>query len=290
MTFPGIVATLVGIILIVTALYDVFQTLLRPSETGRLTHLIFRLSWAIVPSRRFPASAPLTILVVIGVWVVLITLGWALVYLPHMPHGFAYQSLEPAEFDPFAESVTMSLVALTTLGLGDVVPAQPVLRLVSPLEALMGFALLSASVSWFMQLYPALARRRAFGLQIESLRRSRTAEEMEAFSDERAASIIDRVTESLAVLTADLVQNSEIFYFADESRRLSAPQAMEYVLELRDVAEGSPRAAVRSAGRALAVIVDELADLLKAQYPHVRGESTDEVVTDVAVAHRRLAR
>ncbi|WJL94310.1 potassium channel family protein [Microbacterium sp. ET2] len=225
MTVLSAVATVSGILLILVALNDVFQTLLRPSGTGRLTHLIFRLAWSLRRTRRVAASAPLTILAVIIVWVSLVTVGWALIYLPHMPDGFAYQSVDASDYHPFAEALTMSMVALTTLGLGDVVPSQPVLRFVSPLEALMGFALLSASVSWFMQVYPALARRRAFDLLVHSLSEARTAEDLAALSAGRAADLLTAVTDSLSTLTADLVQNSEIFYFGSASERMSAPHA-----------------------------------------------------------------
>ncbi|WJL94309.1 hypothetical protein QSU92_09915 [Microbacterium sp. ET2] len=32
-------------------------------------------------------------------------------------------------------------------------------------------------------------------------------------------------------------------------------------------------------------MIEEVASLLKAQYPHVVGESTEEIVTNVAIAH-----
>jgi hypothetical protein len=281
----ALISTVVGVVLIAIALNDVFQTLLRPTGTGRLAHLVFRMAWAIRRSRRYTASGPLTILVVIGLWVGLVAVGWALIYLPHVPEGFAYSGIDASAYHPFAEALTMSLVALTTLGLGDVVPAHPVLRVLSPLEALTGFALLTASVSWFMQLYPALARRRSFGLHIESLREAQVVERWSELSDSRAAETLSAVTAALAGVTADLVQNSEIFYFTDHTQRMSAPRAMEYVLELRDAASASRSPDVQAEGRILAAMVDELVRLLKTQYPHVRGESTEEVVTDVATAH-----
>ena len=57
--------------------------------------------------------------------------------------------------------VYVSMVAVATLGLGDILSATPLLRIVVPLEALVGFVLLTAGISWVLQPYPELIRRRA---------------------------------------------------------------------------------------------------------------------------------
>ena len=171
---------------------------------------------------------------------------------------------------------------LTTLGLGDTVPAAPLLRLLSPLEALAGFALLSASVSWFMQLYPALARRRAFAIELTSLHSAGLTETLEDISPAEASAIVRSSSQALAMVTADLVQNAEIFYFTDGDERLSAARAIGFVTTLRDAALASPHADVRAEGRQLSGILDELATRLRQQYAHVRGESTDDILAAFA--------
>jgi hypothetical protein len=57
-------------------------------------------------------------------------------------------------------SVYFSFETLITLGYGDLVPATPLTKVLSAIEALIGFGLLTASVSMFVLLYPALARMR----------------------------------------------------------------------------------------------------------------------------------
>jgi hypothetical protein len=52
-------------------------------------------------------------------------------------------------------------VTLATLGYGDIVPTSDLLRVLVPLEALVGFALLTAALSWVISVYPALSRRRS---------------------------------------------------------------------------------------------------------------------------------
>ena len=286
-----VLSVLAGVVLVVIALNDVFHTLLRPTATGGLSTFVFRAVWALTRNRRRMATVggPLTILATVVVWLVLITVGWALIYLPWIPDGFSYSGVDPDDFSPFGEAIAFSLVALTTLGLGDVVPAAPLLRVLTPLEALTGFALLSAAVSWFMQLYPALSRRRAFAIELTSLHEAGITTGLDELSDARAASVVRSVSRSLAEVTADLVQNTEIFYFAEKDESLSAPRALHFALELRDAALSSRGVDVRAEGRVLARGIDQLAHVLRTQYPHLGdGESADDVFGNAARGHGHL--
>jgi hypothetical protein len=279
------VSIFVGIAFIAVALNDVFHTLLRPASTGRLTTIFFRATWSLSRrGRRLTVGGPLTVLATIAMWIILIAVGWALVYLPHIRDGFVH-SVDTAQYNPFVESLTYSMVALTTLGLGDVVPTDPVIRAVSPLEALMGFALLSASVSWFLQLYPALARRRSVAIELTGLHESGLAALPSTITPGHATSLITSVAHALAELTADLVQNTEIFYFTERDERLAAARAIGYAMELRNAALSSGDPDVRSAGTLLEKVMDELARVLTDQYPYVSGESTDDVLRAVAESH-----
>ncbi|MDT0184867.1 potassium channel family protein [Microbacterium sp. ARD31] len=286
-----IASTVVGTALILIALNDVFQTLLRPSATGRLTHFVFRFGWALARRRRrsLVSSGALTVLATIGLWLGLLTVGWALLYLPHVPEGFSYSGVDPERYAPFVEALTFSMVALTTLGLGDVIPAEPWIRALSPLEALTGFALLSASVSWFMQLYPALARRRAFAIELTAMHEAGVTTELDRLGSADAVATVRSVTQSLAAVTADLVQNTEIFYFAERDARLSAARALAFTIDLRDAALASHSPELRTAGMVLERVIDELVRVLRAQYPHVRGESPAEVLDHVASSHGHSA-
>ncbi|MFE7630824.1 potassium channel family protein [Kocuria sp. NPDC057446] len=83
---------------------------------------------------------------VVVLWVLLQGVGWALVYLPHVPGGFTYSpGVDPADCPDPVEALYISFVTLATLGFGDVVATDPWIRLATPLEALTGFALLTAA-------------------------------------------------------------------------------------------------------------------------------------------------
>ena len=63
--------------------------------------------------------------------------GWALVYLPHLPQGFSYSGVDPANHPNLAEAIYVSLTTLSTVGFGDVVATSPWIRVAAPLQALL---------------------------------------------------------------------------------------------------------------------------------------------------------
>lgn len=60
-------------------------------------------------------------------------------------------------------------MTLATLGYGDIAPATGWLRALAPLEAVVGFALVTAGISWTLALYPALSRQRALARETSLL-------------------------------------------------------------------------------------------------------------------------
>jgi voltage-gated potassium channel Kch len=77
-----------------------------------------------------------------------------------MPEGFLHATELDAVGTSLLDALYFSLVTLSTLGYGDVSPSHGLLRVAAPLEALLGLGLLTASVSWLLDL-PRVSRRRA---------------------------------------------------------------------------------------------------------------------------------
>jgi hypothetical protein len=265
------VLTGIGIVMIVVGVNDVFRTFVHPSARGRLSTALVRLPWVAV--RRIAntstrAAGPVGVLLVMIIWVVLQVVGWALVYLPHVSTGFSYsEQVEPGQFGAFAEAIYMSIVVLGTLGLGDVVITQPALRLLSPIEALIGFVLLTAGISWIMQLYPALARRRAWALHVSHLRSADFASTVRvAGAASGAAGVLHGLAASAAQVRVDLGQHAETYYFTERDAATCLPTAMRYCADLADVAEASGDPALAPAGATLRAAVDDLAAFLQERY------------------------
>lgn len=158
--------SLAGAGLVMAALRDLFHTLWHPTRHGGLSRLVMTALWRLsqhLRARRRVAGlvGPLAMVTVVGMWATTIILGWAIVYWPHMPEAFAFTAgSQPSQQSGLLDSLYMSLATVATLGLGDIVPTAGWLRVAAPLEALVGFALLTATVSWVLEIYPTLSTRR----------------------------------------------------------------------------------------------------------------------------------
>ncbi|MCK6210759.1 potassium channel family protein [Georgenia sp. EYE_87] len=270
--------SVLGAALIGTALWDVFHTLWHPSGQGRLGHTVMALVWRLLRRRRprlRQLGGPLAMVTVLLAWVVLVGLGGALVFWPHLPGGFNFASgLDPLRGE-FVDAVYLSLVTLTTLGFGDIVPTNPWLRLFAPLEALIGFALLTAVVSWVLQVYPALTRRRALALRLAFLRDAGTLDSLDRLSAPAGARILDGLATAVVHARVDLTQYAETFYFQEKEPDATLAVTVRYAHDLACAGERSEHAEVRLAARTLGRALDDLAQLLDEQFLHRGGDTAD---------------
>lgn len=274
--------SVLGGVLVATALWDVFHTLWHPSGQGPVGKLIMRMVWRLARhlgehGRR--VSGPTTMVLVIATWAGLIVVGWALIYLPHVPDGFSFSpGLDPEQRNNVLDALYLSLVVVATLGLGDIVPTAPGLRFLVPLEALLGFALLTAAVSWVLQVYPALTRRRALSLRLDALRRAGSADVLLDLHPATAARLLADVADAVGAVCVDLLQYSETYYFRDADDRTTLAMTVPYARELADTAARSDSPDVRYAGSALSAVLDDLATVLDDQFLHT-GDGTAGVLS-----------
>ncbi|WP_110853248.1 potassium channel family protein [Georgenia satyanarayanai] len=271
------IATVAGVVLVLAALWDLFHTLWNPSGQGPICRLFMRLVWRTskhVHARAGRLSGPVTLVIVILTWVVLVVVGCALIYWPHVPEAFSYSpGLMPEERGNLLDALYLSAVALVTLGLGDIVPTAGWLQLLVPLEALLGFALLTAAVSWVLQVYPALTRRRSLALRLDALRRAGTAEALPHLDRSAASGLLGELADGVGKVYVDLVQYSETYFFRDSGARTTLAVTVPYALELAEVAEASTVEDVRHGGRTLAEVLADLAEVLDDQFLHTGADT-----------------
>lgn len=228
------IVTPLGALLVLVILRDVFHTLWHPTRHGGLSRLVMRTVWRLSAhrgSRGRPAglAGPLGMVVVVAVWALTVALGWGLVYWPHMPDDFTYASgLPPDQHAGPVDALYVSLVTLATLGLGDIAPATGWLRVLAPMEALVGFVLLSATVAWILGVYPALARRRTLALRLSHLRRGATT--TRSLDSGGGAAVLDGLASALATVTVDFMQYAESYYFHDADENTALPGQLGYAL------------------------------------------------------------
>jgi hypothetical protein len=281
--------TVLGLLAIAGGLNDMFHTLLRPSGRGRLSHLTASTVWRICrhSRRTIRLAGPLAVVCVIVVWTLLQTLGWALIYYPHIPQGFSYSpGITEARYPDAAEALYLSLVTLSTLGYGDVVAVDGWLRLFSPLQAVTGFALLTAAVSWFIQLYPALSRRRALALRLTQLSRIRYAQNLASLDPVAVSRTLESVATDVTEVRVSLSQNAETYYFWEEEPDISLPASIYRAFELCAEAGKSPSPAVRLASGMLENALDDLGTAIREQFA-LDGDTAREIFRSFSADHRR---
>jgi ion channel len=163
-------AALVSMLLIVLMLIDSFETVMLPRRVThpyRLARMYYRAAWRIwrslsalivSPRRRqtfFSVFGPSSILTLFGIWVAgliagFAMLGWSLDVVLTSPEGRS-----PTLFTYFY----LSGVTFFTLGFGDVTPLETGGRLISAIEAGIGFGFLALIISYLPVLYQAFSRR-----------------------------------------------------------------------------------------------------------------------------------
>jgi len=285
--------TALGVGLVLFGLNDVFHNLLYPSGRGTLSHWVLQLVWWLSrrTGHRFGSLAgPFGVMAVIVLWTLLQAAGWALVFYPHVPENYLYsEGLDAARYSNLAEAFYISLVTLGTLGFGDVVPSGPWLRFVAPVEALIGFALLTAALSWFGQIYPALAERRALAARLRALRGVDYASHVAELDPASATRTLERLADDITGAHVALVQNAETYYFREVREDASLAVSVPYALEISRRAQDSASREIRLSGAMLSTAAEDFARLLQEQF-HGSGETPEEAFTAYAADHGYGAR
>ncbi len=286
------VASVVGAALVLVVLWDVFHTLWYPAASGRLSRLamagIWRLSGGGRPlSRTGTLTGPLSLLVVVLTWCVLTVVGWALVYWPHVPESFSFDiGLPPSERADLLDALYISLVTLATLGFGDIVPTAGWLRIAVPLEALIGFAILTAAVSWGLQLYPALSRRRVLAIRLDLLGRADAGERRTLVESSSGPTLLLDLSTAVIQARVDVTQYAETYYFGDPDPASSLPATIGHAAHLAELGTNAVGGDVRLAAHLLGSAVADFAHVVDEEFVHVRG-STADVLAAYAKAHGR---
>ncbi|WP_127474475.1 potassium channel family protein [Microbacterium sulfonylureivorans] len=284
----NVLSTIAGAAVVVYGLSDIFLTLVHPHARGRLTRGIVAGIWAITSRfgrRARAASGPLAAICVVLSWAAIQAIGWALIYLPHVPDGFVYpDGIDPASYPDVLEALYFSLVSLSTLGFGEVVPADPFVRVLSPLQAVTGFALLTGGATWLLQLFPTLARRRSTALYLTLLGRASYPDHIAEADPVSASVVVHAVAQHIASAQVDLSQSPESYYFREGEKPTSLGHALPVAQALADAASASTHADLRVAGLILDDALEELGTCLRDNFGAL-GETRSDVIASFARDH-----
>jgi Ion channel len=160
-----------GALLLAFVARDVHVTILHSSgRNGPLSRLLAKSIWrlALASAFRLPRQrrhkrlnsiGPVLMPLLVGWYIILLIIGFALIYYPHMPEHFSI--IADATSPPWIESFYFSGITLTTLGYGDIVPKTNVMRVAAFMEAASGLGLISLAITYLLSVYRSLERKRA---------------------------------------------------------------------------------------------------------------------------------
>lgn len=276
--------TLLGTALIAIALRDVFDVLFHPRGRGVVARrVVLGVSGA---TRRFTPrghatrllAGPIGYIAVVATWALLLAVGWALVFLPHLPEGFTFDpGLDPSEHSGFADALYVSLVNLTSLGYGDISPASSLLRLLGPIETMFGLGLLTASLSWLISIYSSISRRDSLAHEVHLAKEAeeRLGEKLADGDPELLERLLASFTEQLIASRRDLIHFPIVHYFRTEDEERALSGLLPFLASLVEEAseDGRPHA-LRVRAEMLRMAIDDFAETLRVRL-RLPGESTD---------------
>ncbi|HEU5402047.1 MAG TPA: potassium channel family protein [Terriglobales bacterium] len=163
--------TIAGVGIILFVLLEAFETIILPRQVTRrwrLTRLFYRATWrpyvALVRpcpkkgrERLLSFYGPLSFVLLLVFWGLLLLLGFALL---HLVDG-SVARLGNTGLERLGMALYFSGSTLFTLGLGDIAPHTPLSRFLTVAEAFTGLGFLAIVVGYFRVLYQAFSRREA---------------------------------------------------------------------------------------------------------------------------------
>lgn len=171
---PTFLFTISGLSLLFLVGYDIYATILHArARSGPISETLNRVVWSGTRAVAFRLSrqrrhrllnsiGPLLLPSLIVAVVVLLVIGFGLIYYPHIQKDF--RADVALTTSPFQAALYFSAITLTTLGYGDIVPLTPFLRLTAVVESAAGFSLISLAVTYLLSVYRALESKRVVAL------------------------------------------------------------------------------------------------------------------------------
>src|SRR5829696_1046174 len=285
-TMWEVLAIVGGAALVLVALRDIFDTLFHPHGRGIVSERLIRAIWRVTRRvaganhRVLSFAGPVSFFAVILAWSTLVILGFAVMLWPHFPND--YVVAEGAGRDGgIGDALYLSMVNLTSLGYGDIVPAATGLRYLGPLETLIGLGLLTASISWILILYRVLSDSRTLSDEIALL--SETEREADVrlsqMAPQAAAATLSDITSRLITVRDDLAHSPIAYYFHPRQRRHAIPAVLPGLIEVvDDCSEAETPAELRFQAEMLRRAISRLLETVNTEFLRAPARGSAEIL------------
>ncbi len=277
-----------GVAVLAFAFHEVFQDLFHPTQSGALSEWIGRTSFRLL--RRWPSilslAGPLTLVIVIMLWASLQAVGFALIYCTNFPGGFQLGSSEHASgFGGFWTMLYFSVQVMTTMGTGDLRPKPGWLRILVSIQALVGFALITASVSSIVLIYPPLSRMRTLARFTETLLEAAKRTGVDVVSS-FAQDLLNGLAVNVIQARVDFIHFPVLYYFHADRRRSSLARALPNLLGFAEQGlRPEISEPVRLASSTLQTALEDLAQVLSDRFIHSQSNDPAAIFRAYAKDH-----
>lgn len=286
----------IGTILVLLALADIFLTVLHPrSESSVLSIPVARGVWWLFLNtaarmkrrdRFLSYGGPAIIVAIIGVWVTLLLVGFALIVWPALGTGIQKGNGETPS--SFAAAIYYVGFALTTLGTGDLAPQTESQQLLIVLQSILGYSVLTLTFAYVTSVYSNLTSRKVFALSLHHST-ANIASSAELLARLAAANNINTLSQDISQIAQNLMQLLEsnksypvLLYFRYSQDYYALPRVLFLTMDLATLInstldQGKYRSVIRSAGTAELWYGSKhlLEEICSALIPYVRVQSQE---------------
>jgi hypothetical protein len=280
-----IFAIIAGVVLIGTSCHDVFHTLFHPAGRGALSDRLSRWIWRRVrffaKQRRslITLGGPTIFLAIVSTWALLIIVGFALIYWANLDVFAAAPGMDPPRPKTFFDAFNISLGALITIA-GNYISNSKFMRLLMGAQAVIGFGLLTAAVSWLLSVYPVLEQRRSLAHRSTLLHAAeeRARASVFDFPCSELSALLLAITEEVTTLRNSMSQFPVSYYFHGGENETALPGILEYIRGIGDTATHSRDPSVRVTGSMLSGAIIDYLEFLAEVYLRMPSDDIPAVL------------
>jgi len=165
MGWGGYGIALAGGLLLAVTLLDIFTTAFHPTAESAMSGYFYRVVWYLAArlSRLLPPRAgrwllswafPSMVAGLLVLWILALLVGFALFYAPSMGRPGAFVSSIGRL--TWSNALYLSGMCLTSIGFGDIVPREGILRAAAVAEGLCGLLVVGVSITYVLAVSPVL--------------------------------------------------------------------------------------------------------------------------------------
>ncbi len=271
--------------------------MLLPSARGLLSALWIRLLWR--PAQLLPgrvghhaqrAAGPLSIVVTIASWVVLLWIAFGLCYLPDVGN-LGFSSDVRFEGNDVVAALYLSGTVLTTLGLGDVAAQSDGLRLLVVLQSAAGLAVFTAALGYLPAIYTVVSDLRTSAEAVSDLRAITPGSAVDLLRDD-AVVTLESVRRDVISARQHLLRFPVLHYFhppaAQSVMALVEGAAMLWTVARFGIA-GDGHRGIRRQGESLELALRRLVDdMARHVGEHLDDDGRDEARQQVEQVRRAV--